>query len=415
MGISGCRGFCRLTGARASRQPGSGHQAARGSTPETGLDASAGSTSHASSSIRQKLSPDTHTDAGASATPPRTDVGVELIRVVACFMVVLLHVAASGFHDFADAWWPSNFHDAFTRVCVPLFLMITGALLLGRQEPLSRLLRGRVLRLLPPLLFWSLFYVGWRAWRSDDPFDWMAAFASLPAQPSSYHLWYLYAMVGITLFLPFLRLLWQHSGETEKRFYLLMWLLVSGFPMWGNALGWEADTIAVYELSNFFGLAGYLFLGAWLQEWRRRTNVTANAYVGGLSLFGLGGAVTMGITAWLSQHRGAPDSLFYDYLSPFVIVAAGGAYLFLATCGDRLFKRGARFRLRKHLLSLSALTLGIYCIHITWLEWAMDYVDWERYGAAAWWMMPALALVLFAISGASVAVLRQVRPLRLVL
>ncbi|TCU99134.1 surface polysaccharide O-acyltransferase-like enzyme [Paracandidimonas soli] len=352
------------------------------------------------------------------ASKARMDAGIEFIRVVACFMVVLLHVAASGFSEFGDAWWPSNFLDAFTRVCVPLFLMVTGALLLGRREPLRLLLRGRVLRLLPPLLFWSLFYVGWRAWRSDEPFVLPQALASLPAQPSSYHLWYLYALVGITLFLPFLRLLWQHAGETEKRFYLAMWLAVSGLPLWQDMLGWEADPVIAYELSNFFGLAGYLFLGAWLQEMRcgiAGGGRTGKAYAGSLLLFVLASAATMLATAWLSQSRGSPDVLFYDYLSPFVIVAAAGSYLFLAWSADRLFMHGAREGLRKGVLTLSALTLGIYCIHISWLEWVMDRVDWDAHGMAAWWMMPGLALLLFTLSGVSIALLRKVRPLRYVM
>src|SRR5690606_973314 len=100
-------------------QSGSGHRTAGNYPPATTLDVSAGSMPSASSDSRREMSSGARKNGGTSAMPPRTDVGVELIRVVACFMVVLLHVAASGFHDFADAWWPSNFHDAFTRVCVP--------------------------------------------------------------------------------------------------------------------------------------------------------------------------------------------------------------------------------------------------------------------------------------------------------
>lgn len=62
--------------------------------------------------------------------------GIDAARIGACFMVVVLHVAAVEFHDFDERWWASNFYDSFTRTCVPLFLMITGVLLLGRQEEL---------------------------------------------------------------------------------------------------------------------------------------------------------------------------------------------------------------------------------------------------------------------------------------
>src|SRR5690606_20463495 len=163
------------------------------------------------------------------------------------------------------------------------------------------------------------------------------------------------------------------------------------------------------------GLAGYLFLGAWLQRVRYAIRARGKNYVGSLLLFVLASVVTMLATSWLSSEQGEPSTEFYDYLSPFVIIAAAGSYLFLAWSADRLFRWEGGDKLRKGVLSLSALTLGIYCIHISWLDWLMDHVDWQRYGTSAWWMMPGIALLLFALSGVSVALMRQVRVLRYVI
>src|SRR5690606_15327951 len=89
-------------------------------------------------------------------------IGFEVIRVTACFMVIFLHVAAIGFHDFVPGWWASNVYDSLLRSCVPLFLMLTGALLLRKEEPLHDFFSRRFSRIVPPFLFWSFFYLGWR-------------------------------------------------------------------------------------------------------------------------------------------------------------------------------------------------------------------------------------------------------------
>src|SRR3546814_10576210 len=90
---------------------------------------------------------------------------MDTARIGACFMVVVLHVAAMNFGVFDNQWWASNFYDSLTRSCVPVFLMISGVLLLGKQETLAVFFRKRFARILPPLLFWSLFYMSWNTWR----------------------------------------------------------------------------------------------------------------------------------------------------------------------------------------------------------------------------------------------------------
>ena len=58
-------------------------------------------------------------------------VGLDFTRIVACLMVVVLHVSATGVAEFSHDWVYFNAYDSLVRACVPLFLMLSGALLLG--------------------------------------------------------------------------------------------------------------------------------------------------------------------------------------------------------------------------------------------------------------------------------------------
>src|SRR3546814_9769770 len=74
-------------------------------------------------------------------------------------------------------------------------------------------------RILPPLLFWSLFYMTWNTLKGEQYGPWYDWLRTLAQGPVVFHLWYLYAIVGIYLFVPFLRAIWNAAQPTEKIAY----------------------------------------------------------------------------------------------------------------------------------------------------------------------------------------------------
>lgn len=340
---------------------------------------------------------------------------IDVARIVACFMVVMLHVAAVQFHGFDERWWAASFYDAFTRAGVPVFLMITGVLLLNRREALSVFFRKRYLRILPPLLFWSFFYLGW--YRLQGVYDGgpLAAVRAVIAGPVAYHLWYLYAIAGIYLFVPFLRHIWQSSSHHEKRFYLFMWVAVSGWPVVAGLAGSHVDVLNTWELGMFFGLAGYLFMGAHLHDLLRPGMRRPAFWWGNLLLFLGASLATVLATWWYSAHRGQPDPLFLDYLSPLVIASAGLAFCLLIGLGGHMGRLAGRTgRSWAPVTRLAASTLGIYCAHVFVLDLYWMYGGRLDGVIPAWLSIPVGAVMVFVLTWALVSVLRLLRPLRYV-
>ena len=339
--------------------------------------------------------------------------GIDTARIGACFMVVLLHVAAVEFHDFDERWWASNFYDSFTRACVPVFLMITGVLLLNRQEGLPAFFRKRFSRVLPPLIFWSLFYLGWYSLQGEDYGGLFGGLKAIFSGPVAFHLWYLYAIVGIYLFVPFLRHIWQSASRAEQHLYLFIWMAVSAWPIIDTVLGTNVDMLNTYELGSFFGLLGYLFLGAYVHDTlSKRTRESAYWWVS-LILFVVFSLMTMMATWRYSLRQGAPDPLFYDYLSPFVIAAAVCIYNVLYGLGVKANNR-AMFSSQSWsvLNQLAASTLGIYCVHIFVLDVFKRYTQILTGTGSAWWVIPLAATMVFIVTWALVSLLRTLRPLR---
>ena len=88
---------------------------------------------------------------------------VDILRFIAIFMVICIHCAdpfnvspeASSNPEF-NFW--GSIYGSFLRPCVPLFVMITGLLLLPVKMPLGAFYKKRLLRIATPFIIWSILY-----------------------------------------------------------------------------------------------------------------------------------------------------------------------------------------------------------------------------------------------------------------
>lgn len=138
------------------------------------------------------------------------DTRLELLRLLGAFATVWIHVCADAVMVVdldSTRWWLINYSEAGSRWGgSAIFLMIGGALLLSRDsisEPV-RFVGERLRRLLPALLFWTVFYLGWRAWRSGLP-PWPDVAVEIAQGIPYYHMWFVYMLVGMMLVVPLLR------------------------------------------------------------------------------------------------------------------------------------------------------------------------------------------------------------------
>ena len=92
-------------------------------------------------------------------------VWLDVMRLVAMFMVVCCHCADP--FNFYPGEAPANIDEikffgalygSFLRPCVPLFVMITGALLLPVKEEQSVFYTKRIRCVFWPFLIWSVIY-----------------------------------------------------------------------------------------------------------------------------------------------------------------------------------------------------------------------------------------------------------------
>jgi surface polysaccharide O-acyltransferase-like enzyme len=255
------------------------------------------------------------------------------LRVLGTVCVILLHVAAPVLYKFGSvsnlAWWTGNIYDSCVRFCVPVFVMLTGALLLRKEEKPIVFLKKRLFRVILPFLFWSLVYIGFNLsvnnfyFATDktlaETINWVL---NQLKNSSSYHLWYVYMIIGVYLTIPVIGKWARSSNEKEQRYFVIIWLISIALSLF-LFLDFR---IYLLNLSFFSGFIGYLVLGYYLSI-QPADHSGLNKLA--LPLIILGAAGTAIGTYYLSVSKNEFNEILYDSLSPGVIALSSGVFLFV--------------------------------------------------------------------------------------
>lgn len=316
-------------------------------------------------------------------------------RWTAAVAVVLVHCAAYPLQSTTEfgstAWYWSNFYDAAARWCVPVFVMISGALLLepGRVSGIAAFYQRRAARILPALVFWSLFYLCWsafmHAWQ-QEPLTMDAWLGKLLKGAPYYHLWYLYMIVGLYLFAPFLQRMYQACSPHARLLALATILACAAADAAHHHLA--ADGRPGFFFNAFLPYIGYFLAGRLIYE-----RTLSLPWPGGLFAASVA-ASTLGV-ALMSQPVSL-DFYFYDAFNPAVILMSLAAFQWLLQA-----------RTVPRLGALAPLTFGVYLLHPVFLDLAKTLGLYAP-GRHSAWQIPLATAGIFGLSMAAIWLLRRI-------
>ncbi len=336
---------------------------------------------------------------------------VDLIRIVAMFLVVVIHVSGQLTNVWgqipSSQWIIADIYGGLARVSVPLFFMISGYLLLPRSETLGSFYSKRIPRIAIPLLAWSLIYLAWYCGGRSGTCTPSLVQNLLLVQGTYYHLWFLYSLLSIYIILPLLRLMVR--PETDRRllwYFIGLWLVFQ--PLWTVLQTFWHIYINITALmaTNFMP---YFFLGYLLGE----INLTRRALIVSAILF-MAGVVATSLGAFLmTRAAGQYSGFFYDFLSFNVIFASAGAFVLLRRLGETA--QLSEPRLQPFMRSLAGATFGIYLIHVLIIEilgYGIPFAHINSFMGSAAWSIPLVCLLVFWISFVIVRGLQRIPVVR---
>lgn len=164
-----------------------------------------------------------------STVSNKRDYTFDILRILACFLVIVNHTISRIATQFFPS--PSGYIALLLfytcKIAVPLFLMISGALLLSKKESYKIVLTKRVLRILVVLFCFSFAYYifPFLKSRSFSDIHVLSFLKKLVTEPIIIPYWYLYMLVGLLICLPLLRILVQNMSRKDYQYYLIGWFL----------------------------------------------------------------------------------------------------------------------------------------------------------------------------------------------
>ncbi len=340
-----------------------------------------------------------------------TILWIDLIRVVAIFLVVMIHVSGqltNAWGKIPEAQWIiADSYGGMARVAVPLFFMISGYLLLPRSESLSFFYAKRMTRILIPFVVWSLIYLGWYCGNHPNTCTPSLAWDLLLRQGTYYHLWFLYSLLSIYLILPVLRLMIRPDIDKRILWYLIvLWLifqpiLTTAHKFWDFSIKLSAPLATGFVCFFVFGyLLGEITLS--------RSRIVLSTIVW-LSCT----LITIIGTYLFTRASGQFDGFFYDFVSLNVILASGAAFLLLRWISEKKPFTFPNVHTLTRILATSA--FGIYLIHVLVIEILRDGIPFlhiDSFIGNAIWSVPLVNTIVFLLSFLIVRIMQKIPMLK---
>jgi surface polysaccharide O-acyltransferase-like enzyme len=316
----------------------------------------------------------------ASHSPKKTKTAakqryadLDFLRIAAMFAVIIIHCSAALVlnRPFTDkTWLAGNIIDSSVRWAVPIFVMVSGALLIGQRavDSPDSFLKRRLHRVLVPFIIWTLLYLLLSLVYFRDPLNLALVFKDLVAgNPSPGHLYFLPLIAGLYVITPLIS---------------LAALRLSKPMLWRCALGilaatavWHALEVFVLRggppvniLTQWMPYVGYYLLGHLLlaSPPAIRLRWLVVAFVGSIvAIVSLSYLMTARYNTGLGLY-------FYNFPTPFVMVLAASVFVGGRRLYAMLSKSLAAWmsldNFERYLSYVSASTFGIYLVHIAVLS-----------------------------------------------
>ena len=294
----------------------------------------------------------------------------DYLRVLACISVIFMHTAAD---TSANTWW-YYISTSLTFVAVPLFLMMSGYLILSSEKTLdiNVLLKKRIPRLLIPLGVWTIIASIWLTWKESG---WsMKVFImklnSAMKEPTLNHFWFMYTIIAIYLISPILyggvHMLSENAEKYIIGLILAVELYVAVLMVLPPNIAEILEIDVVNKLLIFEGHLCTFILGFFLGKMSKTISNKAMISI----MFALLLIISIG-TKYLSSINGTLIQRMQDQSRGLEIFFAAVVFLFF----KRNFNKAGR---KEFWRSLSTLSLPIYLMHNI-LRSIMNAIDVTAY------------------------------------
>lgn len=302
----------------------------------------------------------------------------DALRTIATILVVLIHVIAP--YQYATF----NNHDklsflslatinSITRMAVPAFFMLTGAFLLNRASStitkssyLKWIKKTTVRLIIPFLIFSAIGYIYSRLSNNLQP-TFLNFIANLFNYPGvQYHMWFMYSIILIYLFIPFLQKFISSLRRNELKILVVVIFLCGNLLRTINLISndYNKTLFSGISIPDLMIYINYLLIGYYLSKYR-----ISKKWYNIILMTGIVSIIALPLTMLFMHTAESADSLSVGtQLFPFFIGIAGFTSI-KRYCKNHSFPKRAQVIITR----FSSISFYVYMIHVVILDAIQRY------------------------------------------
>lgn len=303
----------------------------------------------------------------------------DLIRVIAIILVVLIHVF-SEFLNYPKVlgsvdWWIADIVNAGARIAVPLFIMLSGMLILHTEKTytLKEFFSKRVSKIGIPLLAWPVVYFAFKTWLNKTPFTLHSIIIDYINLNIYYHLYYIYVIVALYLLTPVIKIVITNSEKSTKKYFFFLTAFFS-LSLTASIYFLQSNINLSTIFTVFIPFLGYYLAGDYFRHKKvnkKETYFYIFSFIVLTLIAALGTWWHMNYLQDVKLGKNVVDygKYFYDYTGITVALMSLIAFI-LCNNLPRDIIPAKNNKFSKLLLSIAAASFGIYLIHPLILEFS---------------------------------------------
>lgn len=318
----------------------------------------------------------------------KRNLSYDIIRIVALFMIVMVHVSAYMVIFFPDTdkpeWLVGNIFNGLARAGVPMFVLLSGALLLREDKPTDakKFYKKNLLTMVFLAVGWivayGLFYAVLLPLAEGNPvhgknfFDFLVSFKG-----SEYpHLWYMLMVIGLYLMIPVLRLFVKRENKKYIQGLIIVAVIVQFAARTADLFTVDAAVsvssfLTKFHLEPMTGFIGYLLIGWYLNEYTLKKQTRIVLYAAGIAALVISTLVVYRSINEVGQIR---DYMYSELSLPALLYGCALFVFIQSVCKNKC----TQHRLTA---TMSDCTFGVYLFHVAVLEIFVRLVlPYEQFG-----------------------------------
>ncbi|MBU0974225.1 acyltransferase family protein [Patescibacteria group bacterium] len=279
----------------------------------------------------------------------------DAIRVISVFLVILIHTSAKVVLSWGQVntseWIIGNIFDSFARIAVPLFVLLSGSLLLHKKDNLKTFLKKRTSRILFPWLFWGtilLFLNNFSVFGNKS-------LKLLLIENFLSGFWFMPMITGIYIITPIIKKFVVNATKKELKYFFGIWfVLASLVPTLNNIFDLDISFIN----PSWFAYLGYFVGGYYIVH---KSKISKQHLRQSKLIFIICLMLTIFGTYLLSNKNNQFSGYLYEYLSVNVLLMSFSSFILLFN----YFKKvKINYKLTKYINFISKNSFGILLSHI---------------------------------------------------